>query len=708
VKAKNYKQIHIFKDTNMSQFYRYPGVQPFTSQNQRVFFGREEDTKELCRYLKLENLIVLFGKSGLGKTSLLNASILPLLYQDDQYQPILIRFNNWDGILEKTPVEIFNSILNLQCKHETYIDEIPTVEPTIWQSIKKLQLSEEKYASGKFILVMDQFEEFFTYPQGIQEFAIQLSDVLNQRIPNDFKKNLRRTLISEPELNEKINEHEKERLLSPMYVKVLISIRSDYMSKLNVLKEAIPSILQNCYELKPLTARQARNAIESPAIIDGGFLSPKFKFDDEAINKIIDFLQKAEKPFIRRDEIESFQLQIICRHIEIKVVEKKIAVKGNEIIITNQDIDIDLDQIIEQYYDEQLDKLDEKEQSVARLLIEDGLILDKEERRTNLDIGVLKSRFPEVTDELLRKLVNNHILRAEPNTYGSVSYELSHDTLVDPILRKKRKRQEEFRILQETHQRIKDAEERAKQIKTQQKRIRNRILYSAALVFITILSGSLLNIYSFWKDAVRAERIAQTAVAKYSEVADSKVSILLRDIRIANKVKIRDSLQYILNLKVKDSIINSKEVRIEELKKISEESISGIYNLQKKLEDSTGFLRKQIDQLILEKEQYIKAQKMLEEKKSENQKLNIQVSDAETRFVKVRENYSSLQTDLKKKDSEIATQAETIRKLEKENTRLTSEIEIIKRKLNEAREQGIIKKVNPKQRKIQKRPDPNK
>ena len=63
----------------MDPQYRYPGTRSFERKEADVFFGREGDTQQLWRLLRLEQLVVLYGKSGLGKSSLINAGILPLV-----------------------------------------------------------------------------------------------------------------------------------------------------------------------------------------------------------------------------------------------------------------------------------------------------------------------------------------------------------------------------------------------------------------------------------------------------------------------------------------------------------------------------------------------------------------------------------------------------------------------------------------------------
>ena len=55
----------------------WPGLLPFTEDARMFFHGREAETDELFRLIEREPLTVLFGQSGLGKSSLLNAGVFP-------------------------------------------------------------------------------------------------------------------------------------------------------------------------------------------------------------------------------------------------------------------------------------------------------------------------------------------------------------------------------------------------------------------------------------------------------------------------------------------------------------------------------------------------------------------------------------------------------------------------------------------------------
>src|SRR5580704_8796751 len=74
----------------------WPGLPAFTEQQQDFFFGREQEAHDLFRCVKRERLTVLFGKSGLGKTSLLQAGLFPQL-RNSTYLPVYLRLSYAEG-----------------------------------------------------------------------------------------------------------------------------------------------------------------------------------------------------------------------------------------------------------------------------------------------------------------------------------------------------------------------------------------------------------------------------------------------------------------------------------------------------------------------------------------------------------------------------------------------------------------------------------
>ena len=68
------------------------GLASFTEMSQGYFHGRDAEITELCRRIQRKPLTVLFGKSGLGKTSILQAGVVPRL-RGQGYCPVYLRID---------------------------------------------------------------------------------------------------------------------------------------------------------------------------------------------------------------------------------------------------------------------------------------------------------------------------------------------------------------------------------------------------------------------------------------------------------------------------------------------------------------------------------------------------------------------------------------------------------------------------------------
>src|SRR6185369_3383241 len=68
----------------------WPGLAAYDEASQGYFHGREDDAVDLLRLIRVSPLTVLYGKSGLGKSSLLQAGVFPQL-RGEHYLPVYVR-----------------------------------------------------------------------------------------------------------------------------------------------------------------------------------------------------------------------------------------------------------------------------------------------------------------------------------------------------------------------------------------------------------------------------------------------------------------------------------------------------------------------------------------------------------------------------------------------------------------------------------------
>lgn len=416
----------------MEKQYRYPGARPFTAADRALFFGREHDIGQLSELVALEKLVVLFGKSGYGKTSLLQAGVIPRLRETEQHRVVAIRLNQPETnplvqVIEQLQAELGAApFLGGQLNLAT---ELPDdLISRLWCYLKSLQAASPDNPS--ITLVFDPFEELFNlYQPHVESFGRALAAMLDPRPPKALRRLIKDRLHGE---GGGLTDPEVDAWFRPLNLKVLLAVRHDHLGSLDALKQFVPAIFKHTYELKPLMGMQALEALEKPAALEGAYASPPFTFSQVALDKIVRVLKDPKTL-----RIETFQLQLVAQRAEEVIIGKarakpelkKLELAAEE--LGNPEL------IFENHYQEIVGGLPRKDQGKARWLVEKKLII--KDNRVPLPQQVITEQY-HVPALLLNALVEKRLLRSELNSVGGTSFELSHDTLVGPIQKSARKR----------------------------------------------------------------------------------------------------------------------------------------------------------------------------------------------------------------------------------------------------------------------------
>lgn len=411
----------------MSNKYRYPGTEPFSLDDKDLFFGRDEDIQKLYQAILLEQITVLHGKSGYGKTSLLRAGILPLLQHENNLQAFYVRPGRYKaeegrGLLENFLQKAFEGVT----PSSPLLEELDDQGATLWYYFKALQINNPELSG--FVIILDQFEECFTYtPFQIEAFKRELSDLLYVKLPPSWREILKKKLKEDPD---QYTEEVLSLFYAPINVKVVFSIRSDKLSHMDQLKDYFPNILQNNYVLDALKRRQASMAITKPAQLEGAFRSPQFGYTERALDRILTFLSSKIT-----QAVEAFQLQMVCQYIEMYLISPQ------KTLVEESDLE-NLDEVVENFYDKQIERLgDEHSQELARAMMEKLIFEDDLQRISMYDKQIFKEL--SITPELLNKMVECRLVRAEISlSTGATMYEITHDTLVLAVIKSKKRKQQ--------------------------------------------------------------------------------------------------------------------------------------------------------------------------------------------------------------------------------------------------------------------------
>jgi CHASE2 domain-containing sensor protein len=205
----------------------YLGLSPYGEPDADLFFGRRRERDLVVADLLTSRLTVLYGPSGVGKSSLLRAGVLPRLRRGDGLpsggsRRIVALVDDWHG----DPAEaVLRAVATAAGATGDLPDELP-FDDALAQLVER--------SDGILLLVLDQFEEYFLYHGG---------DRLAGGLPR---------FLARPDVRGR----------------VLISLREDAVAELDRLDGGGASLFGNLLRLGPLSESAAREAIERP--LDGG------------------------------------------------------------------------------------------------------------------------------------------------------------------------------------------------------------------------------------------------------------------------------------------------------------------------------------------------------------------------------------------------------------------------------------------------------
>ncbi|MBL8351029.1 MAG: hypothetical protein JNL87_12035 [Burkholderiaceae bacterium] len=396
----------------------WPGLASFAEHDHGYFRGREQESDELLRLVRRERLTVLFGRSGLGKSSLLNAGLFPRL-RDDLMVPVALRIA-W-GIPAPPRQQVWNA-LAAACAQAGVQAPPPAADESLWAYFHRAGAGfwNARRRPVLPVLVFDQFEEVFTLGQagegagpGVEAFLDELADLVEDR-PSQA---LREQLDADPTRAAELDFERRS-------CKVLLSFREDFLAMFEGLRTRMPSIMRNRYRLLPMSAGQARAVVRC-----GGALVAS-----DVAERIIGLAwrNRAQAPSADeadRIEIDPALLSVICSELNLRRRAAGLDTIGAALLLDAER------EILSEFYERSL----RGQGSAVRQFIEDELITATGYRDSYAYDDALAR--PGVRRDALDSLVASRLLRVDER-FGARRLELTHDVLTRVVMDSRDRRRE--------------------------------------------------------------------------------------------------------------------------------------------------------------------------------------------------------------------------------------------------------------------------
>jgi WD40 repeat protein len=499
----------------------YVGLVPYTEDDAAWFFGREHEQTIITANLRGSRLTLLYGASGVGKSSLLSAGIVPklrALVRANRELPVTTA----RGLLapERVPLA---AVVFKEWRDPPLSPFMETVHAAVAEATGDQDL--ERWALGQPVLdslhtwaqrvrtvlvIFDQFEEYFLYHRG-------------ERGPGTFAGEFP-SIINEPDLR----------------VNILISLREDAWSQLDRFKGTIPHLFANYVRVPHLDREAGRRAITGP--IDEynrrlGPDEPAITIEPDLVERVLDEVPTGRLTLggetgvplaedASDDRIETPFLQLVMEQLWSAGTDDG----GRVLDCAALDRLGGAKAIVSGHLDEAMRALGPEDVVVAAELMR--YLVTPARTKVSHDVATLTewTKLPreDVTRVLEELAGSRRILRVVPSPDddpGSSRYEIFHDVLGQSILEWRRGyEQEREKAALAAKLEADQRERRALEIARNRKRLRRiALLLAGTLLAVGVVIGVLL--YAHNQQVAHAAALAATAETQMG--IDPELSVLL-------------------------------------------------------------------------------------------------------------------------------------------------------------------------------------
>jgi len=377
-----------------------PYVGPRSFERGETLYGRDREVGELLDLLIAERIVLLYSPSGAGKTSLIQAALIPVL-EEEGFRPLPVM-----RVSRELPPDVASIARNryISSLLLSLEENVPQDRQLLDRELAAMILADyfDRCETGtdadeSSVLIFDQFEEILTMDptdqSGVSSFFAEVGAALRNR----------------------------DRW-------ALFSMREDFLARLDPYLRLIPTRFATTYRLDLLDEPAARQAVGKPAIATG------IDFTEAAIVKLLDDLRRVrvQQPNGETVEqlgqyIEPVQIQVICRRLWENIALSTTRIEEADVLNLG-----DVDATLADYYAERAAGLAAETGVAERTLrdwIDEHLITDQGIRGQVLQGP---ERTKGLDNRAIQGLVDAHLLRAEKRR-GATWFELAHDRLIEPV-----------------------------------------------------------------------------------------------------------------------------------------------------------------------------------------------------------------------------------------------------------------------------------
>lgn len=390
-----------------------------------VIYGRDDDIRDLSQSVLNDTETLLYGKSGIGKSSILNAGILPAARRAG-FLPVIIRLSH------KGEVPYLEQLCQALQDNGVHCRElVPPKDKTsegFYEFFHRHIFCNSEGERVKLLIIFDQFEEIFTLQENLsikKGFFESMADQLNDILPGylqemvDVSGHDGLQVVESDDINEvfaDLNLGVEQNVADYVHdneIHFIFTIREDFLSEFEYYSATIPSLKQNRYGLRPISEEQASQII----------LRPVPGLIDKSVARLI-----IEKVTGRNDfDLDGYaEIEVDSALLSLYLNRLYEAKEGDT--ITAELIEHKGSEIIADFYDEAVSAI-----SASSVEYFETVLLNGQGRRDNVTVYDALN-IGNVTQHEINVLCDKKILRCF-NYAGNFRLEFIHDILCPVVIK---------------------------------------------------------------------------------------------------------------------------------------------------------------------------------------------------------------------------------------------------------------------------------
>lgn len=315
--------------------------EPQGNEQDYLFCGRDEETLDMVRLIENNLFVTLYGSSGIGKTSLLKAGVIPILRRKD-YFPLYVRLSQEDNNISYAEA-IVNKLRNSGLHEErgAALDHADGNDRLyLWSYFATTRFRNSDGREVYPVIILDQFEEVF------RDADKRKAELLLKQI----------YLL----LNDELEMPAADGYSADTNYRFVASIREDFLFVLedSIDENSLDLYKNNRYRLRPMKPENARQVV----LVPGKDCIDEVVKEDVA-DRLVSLARRKEN-----NDIDTILLSLVCAG----TFDKK---AGEE--IDYSDLDVWKDNPMQVYYHDAVKSL-----SVNQIrYIQNNLVRDDGSRR---------------------------------------------------------------------------------------------------------------------------------------------------------------------------------------------------------------------------------------------------------------------------------------------------------------------------------------